>query len=132
MELQPGMEVDRYRVEQLLGRGGMASVWKVTRTDLGVSYALKVLEAPGRSVRERLRGEARMQATLRHPNVVSVVDVPTLDAGSSRFYDRVIVPVSRLLQRPFAAPALGKNLVAVARRPLGSSRSDGPPPRSRP
>ncbi|MCB9687853.1 MAG: protein kinase [Alphaproteobacteria bacterium] len=81
MELQPGMEVDRYRIEQLLGRGGMASVWKVTREDLGVSYALKVLEAPGRSVRERLRGEARIQATLRHPNIVSVVDVLTLDGA---------------------------------------------------
>ena len=60
-----------------------------------------------------------------------VLDVPTLDAGSSKFYDQVIVPVSRLLQRPFASPALGKNLVAVARRPRGSSPPDGQPPRSR-
>jgi SAM-dependent methyltransferase len=49
--------------------------------------------------------------------------VPTLDAGSSALYDRVLVPISRLIQRGVGAPAVGKNLVAVARRPQASSRS---------
>jgi 2-polyprenyl-3-methyl-5-hydroxy-6-metoxy-1,4-benzoquinol methylase len=50
-----------------------------------------------------------------------VLDVPTLDAGSSTVYDSVIVPVSRFLEARFGTPAVGKNLVAVARRPLHSS-----------
>jgi 2-polyprenyl-3-methyl-5-hydroxy-6-metoxy-1,4-benzoquinol methylase len=50
-----------------------------------------------------------------------VLDVPTLDAGSSTIYDSVIVPVSRLLEARFGAPAAGKNLVAVARRPRAMS-----------
>lgn len=45
-----------------------------------------------------------------------VLDVKSLDAGSSAVYDRLIVPVSRLVQRGVRSPALGKNLVAVARR----------------
>jgi SAM-dependent methyltransferase len=46
-----------------------------------------------------------------------LLDVKSLDSGSSTIYDSLIVPVSRLIQRGVGSPALGKNLVAVARRP---------------
>ncbi|MFM2182176.1 MAG: hypothetical protein RJB61_470 [Actinomycetota bacterium] len=45
-----------------------------------------------------------------------LLDVQRLDSGSSALYDRVIVPVSRRLERLLGAPVRGKNLVAVARR----------------
>ncbi len=47
-----------------------------------------------------------------------LLDVPTLDSGSSAIYDQLIVPVSRLAQRVVPRPPFGKNLVAVARRPV--------------
>ena len=47
-----------------------------------------------------------------------VLDVPTLDSGSSKVYDSMIVPVSRFIQNRVGPPALGKNLLAVARRPV--------------
>jgi SAM-dependent methyltransferase len=50
-----------------------------------------------------------------------VLDVPTLDAGSSTLYDSVIVPFSRFLEARVGTPAVGKNLVAVARRPPATS-----------
>ncbi|MFZ4719023.1 MAG: methyltransferase domain-containing protein [Ilumatobacteraceae bacterium] len=46
-----------------------------------------------------------------------MLDVQTLDSGSSKFYDSVIVRISRLVEDRVGAPALGKNLVAVGRRP---------------
>ena len=46
-----------------------------------------------------------------------LLDVPTLDAGSSAIYDKVIVPLSRAAQRIVPRPPFGKNLVAIARRP---------------
>ena len=49
-----------------------------------------------------------------------VLDVSKLDSGSSAVYDRAIVPVSRFIQKIYRQPARGKNLVAVARRPVGS------------
>jgi hypothetical protein len=52
-----------------------------------------------------------------------LLSVHTLDAGSSALYDRVLVPISRFIQRGVGAPAVGKNLVAVARRPQRSSHS---------
>ena len=51
-----------------------------------------------------------------------LLDVKTLDSGSSRIYDSLIVPISRFIESRVGAPAVGKNLVAVARRPLGSNQ----------
>ncbi len=47
-----------------------------------------------------------------------VLDVSKLDSSSSRVYDSLIVPVSRFIQNRVGRPARGKNLLAVARRPL--------------
>lgn len=75
MPLSPGAEVDRYTVEHLLGEGGMARVYRVAHRTLGTHHALKVLNHTGETVRQRLLQEGRVQATLRHPNVVAVTDV---------------------------------------------------------
>lgn len=52
-----------------------------------------------------------------------VLDVATLDAGSSKVYDSLLVPLSRFIQNRAGSPGFGKNLVAVARRPPHSSPS---------
>ena len=49
-----------------------------------------------------------------------VLNVQRLHAGSSKVFDSLIVPVSRFLQRRVGSPAVGKNLLAVARRPRHS------------
>ena len=49
-----------------------------------------------------------------------VLNVQRLHAGSSKVFDSLIVPVSRFLQRRVGSPAVGKNLLAVARRPQHS------------
>jgi eukaryotic-like serine/threonine-protein kinase len=68
----------RYRVEEVLGRGGMASVYLARDEELGRAVAVKLLaehltETPG--FRERFLREARLAAQLSHPNVVQVFDV---------------------------------------------------------
>lgn len=50
--------------------------------------------------------------------------VASLGSGSSTVYDRLIVPISRRFERLVGRPVVGKNLVAVARRPAHSSPSD--------
>ncbi|MEQ1504321.1 MAG: serine/threonine-protein kinase, partial [Myxococcota bacterium] len=59
----------------LLGHGGIASVYRVRHVELGSLHALKLLELRRGQVRERLLDEGRAQATLVHPNVVRVTDV---------------------------------------------------------
>ncbi len=76
MRLVPRMVVDgRYEVEALLGEGGVAVVYRVRHTQLGSPHALKVLKLVHPHIRRRLLQEGRLQAHLRHPNIVNVTDV---------------------------------------------------------
>lgn len=67
----------RYRLVELLGQGGMATIYRATDTGLGRDVALKLLRPeylrdPDFSSRFRL--EAQAAASLSHPNVVTVFD----------------------------------------------------------
>jgi len=73
--LRIGETIDRYRVEALLGQGGMAAVYKARHLTLDSEHAIKVLFITAPQVRARLLREGRVQANLRHPNIVSVTDV---------------------------------------------------------
>jgi len=74
--LSPGDRVaERYEVEELIGQGGLAEVYRVRHIDLGGVHALKLLTWRRKSLAERLLLEGRIQAQLRHPNVVGVTDV---------------------------------------------------------
>ncbi|MGC4068849.1 MAG: serine/threonine-protein kinase [Polyangiaceae bacterium] len=70
--------VDRpYRLVRLLGQGSMGEVWVVRHTALESDMALKVLHVRHlRSAfhRERFLLEARVTASIHHPNVVRVID----------------------------------------------------------
>jgi serine/threonine protein kinase len=68
---------DRYRLERLLGRGGMASVWLGHDDVLDRFVAVKVLSDTIASDPEflaRFRREATIAAGLSHPNLVGVYD----------------------------------------------------------
>ena len=81
MILAPGDEVERYRVVRVVGQGGMAVVYEVVHTRLGTCHALKVLRRASPSLEARLLSEGRVQASLRHPQVVPVTDV--IDVGET-------------------------------------------------
>ena len=76
-----GTTLDRYSVEAELGAGGMATVYRVRHLTLGSLHALKVLKVQSASIRQRLVQEGRVQATLRHPNIVAVTDVIDVDGA---------------------------------------------------
>ena len=66
---------DRYGVEQLVGLGGLAEVYRVRHLELGSLHALKLLTWNRKSLTERLLLEGRIQAQLTHPHIVRVTDV---------------------------------------------------------
>jgi predicted Ser/Thr protein kinase len=77
-----GARLGPYEVLELLGRGGMAEVYRGVHTRLGRAVAIKVLPAglAGHAdFRERFEREARAVAALRHANIVQVYDFG--DAG---------------------------------------------------
>jgi serine/threonine kinase PknH len=74
--LEPGTTVGgQYRVERMLGRGGMAEVYEATELSLERTVALKLLApelAHDERLRERFRREGLMQAAVEHPSIVPV------------------------------------------------------------
>lgn len=67
-----------YRLESVLGEGALGTVYRATDTRFGRTVAVKVLHpdlARDPDVRVRFESEARIQAGLNHPNIVSVYDV---------------------------------------------------------
>ncbi len=78
VRLGPGDVVDdRYRIEALIGEGGMGSVFIARHVHIGRKVALKVLHperSMGRDERERFRREAAIAVQLRSPHVVEVLD----------------------------------------------------------
>ncbi|MFY0529877.1 protein kinase domain-containing protein [Archangium gephyra] len=76
--LSPGTVIERYEVERELGGGGMARVYKVRHVALGSVHALKVLDPElvgNAELRARFLDEGRIQARLRHPNILVITDV---------------------------------------------------------
>ena len=72
---------DRYRLEELVGRGGTAEVWAATDIALERRVAVKLVTASGGEDSARVAGEARLLARLNHPGLVPVFDAGTDDAG---------------------------------------------------
>ncbi len=67
----------KYRLEQLLGRGGMGTVYSATDLRLGRSVAVKLLRSStlaSDQARRRFDREARASARLHHPNIITVYD----------------------------------------------------------
>ncbi len=76
--MEAGTRVGSYEIVGLLGEGGFAEVYRVRHLTLGSDHALKVLRSDlleMEDVRQRFLGEARVQAQLRHPNIVQVTDL---------------------------------------------------------
>lgn len=75
MLLRIGETIDRYRIEALIGQGGMAAVYRVRHVRLDSEHALKVLFVTSPKLCDRLIREGRVQANLHNSNIVSVTDV---------------------------------------------------------
>jgi len=79
-DLTGRMLVDRYRVDEPIGRGGMGIVYRARDERLERDVALKVTTVAVRdagsreALRVALRREARIAAGIRHPNVVTIFD----------------------------------------------------------
>ncbi len=75
---QPGdLIADRYELEELVGTGGMSTVFRARDSQLGRRVAIKILHehyASDPEYLERFRREARAVARLSHPNIVTVID----------------------------------------------------------
>jgi serine/threonine-protein kinase len=81
-ELSVGDSVGGYRLESLLGEGGMGLVFRGRREGDGATVALKVMKAAfaaDETHRRRFLHEARAAAEIRHPNLVPIFEAGEVD-----------------------------------------------------
>ena len=84
MQLPPGTKLARYRIESLLGRGGMGEVYKAHDETLDRDVALKILRPELTTDQEpvlRFKREAKILSSLNHPHIVHVYDVGESEFG---------------------------------------------------
>ena len=77
MDNLTGHEIKHYKIAELLGEGGMASVYRAIDTHLGRNVALKIILpeiAAEAAFRKRFEREVRVLSQLSHPNIVGIID----------------------------------------------------------
>ena len=105
MTLEAGARLGHYRIIALLGRGGMADVYRAEDERLGREVALKAV--PPEFARdpervERFEREVRAAARLTHPNIVTVYEFG--QGAGQHFYTMALMPGGDLKTRIRAHP----------------------------
>jgi serine/threonine-protein kinase len=124
-----GKTLGKYRVEELIGTGGFAWVYRGFDPELEIPVALKVLKpqyAGDATFEERFRREASTAARLRHPNIVKIYAVGR--DGDAVYFAMDYLP-SGLAEKLEAMPSLSEELairvgIDVARA-LGFAHREG-------
>jgi eukaryotic-like serine/threonine-protein kinase len=84
-ESYEGVIIDgKYRIDALVGRGGMGTVWAATHVDLASKLAIKLIRpqyAEKADARRRFEIEARAAAQVNSPHAVRVYDYGVTEAG---------------------------------------------------
>src|SRR4026208_518426 len=76
MPVELGTQLGSYRIEALLGEGGMGTVYRALDTKLNRAVAIKFLSADlaDAVARRRFQREAQMASSLNHPHILTVHD----------------------------------------------------------
>jgi len=127
--VKTGDQIAGYRVESVIGAGGMGVVYEATQLALDRPVALKVL-TPGLGTdaefRERFRREAMLQAALEHPNIVSVYEAGESDDGLYIAMKLVRgVDLTKLIEAGELTPERTLDLLAQIASALDAAHSAG-------
>ena len=72
-----------YELEEIIGEGSMAVVYRARHRELESLHAIKKLKVQDFDIQNRLIQEGRLLANIRHPNILSVTDLVKLDGSPS-------------------------------------------------
>lgn len=81
----PRFKDNRYVLYRLLARNPLSEVWAGWQPSLCRRVVIKFLNDPAQGL-ERFKREARIQATLRHPNIPAIYEAGTDELNSSRMF----------------------------------------------
>lgn len=104
----------RYRLDEILGRGGMAIVWRATDLQLERPVAIKIISdvlASDPAFVARFEREARLAASLNHPNLVKLFDYSAEDGRPLLVMEHVAGGTLAERRTPVDADALAHDLL---------------------
>jgi len=109
----------RYKVEALLGRGGMGKVYLATHEVLGKKFAIKVLRdtmVDDEEVSQRFLNEAKATSEIENPHIVDISDYGKLPDGSPYFVMEYLAgeSLAKLVEGDQEVPV--KRIVHIARQ----------------
>jgi TolB-like protein len=113
--MQAGVRVGQFELLEVIGRGGMGEVWRAHDTRLERDVALKTLPprfAADANLSARLAREARLMATLNHPNIAAILGLEEQDG--QRWLVLELVEGSTLEDRLAAGPLALREAASIA------------------
>jgi serine/threonine protein kinase len=114
-----GTTIGKYKLLELLGRGGMAEVYKARHPTLGRDVTVKILHphlAEGEGFLARFEREAKAVAAMRHPNIVQIFDYEA--AEDAKYMVMEFVDAGTLQDRFSALAREGKRMPIREALPL--------------
>lgn len=122
----------KYRLNHVLGQGGMATVWSATNIFTERDFAIKMLLpqiATSQEAVDRFLQEAKVSARVDHPNIIDILDVERSEDGQLFLVMELLSGMSletalRRQSPPMTAPELVFVMVEVARA-LGAAHRAG-------
>jgi serine/threonine-protein kinase len=130
-DLEGTLVAGKYRVEQLLGTGGMGTVWKGRHEALGTPVAIKFIKpqhASAQDARRRFEIEARAAAKLNSKHAVKVFDYGVTESGLPyivmEYLEGESLSEALIRRGPLPASEVGK-LFAQAARALQKAHDQG-------
>ncbi len=128
--LGPGSRISHYRIEERIGAGAFATVYRAYDTNLGRMVALKVLK-PREGQPPSVQAEARAAAALNHPNVCTVHGIDDSEGVAMIVMEHLIgEPLSRIIEGgptpPPRVAAIGRQIASgmAAAHALGITHGD--------
>jgi len=117
-QLSAGTELGPYRIEALLGAGGMGQVFKARDTRLGRAVAIKVTQE---QFSARFEHEARAIAALNHPHICTLYDVGSLPSGAGYMVTELVE--GETLRKWMLHPPSAEQSLGVARQVVEALRA---------
>ena len=117
MPLFPGTQLAHYEILEPIGKGGMGEVYRARDGKLGRDVAIKVLPEEFAQDTERLRRfqrEAKVLASLNHPNIASIYGLEQSD--STHYLVLELVPGETLAERIARGPIPVDEALEIAKK----------------
>ncbi len=114
-----GRTVGSYRIEKLIGKGGMSIVYQAVHPAIGSKVAVKFLRdqfATDHTIVSRFFNEAKAVNVINHDNIVRILDFNLLDGNKPFFVMELLgqgLELSKLARRPLSLEVAGPIVLQV-------------------